>query len=181
MKTRMTAAVLAAAMTCAGGALAGDGKSRLSIGATLADFEGAEVGLVTARYNYTLADYVSVEGELSHGVTEEDISAASLTGDVSIGLTGAAFVVAQVPLDARGSNVFARVGYQVGEIEVEIDGVGSADFDADGWAYGIGGNLMLNEVSGVRADYTRFDAEIDDTGGLEGEIDLYSVSYVAKF
>ena len=182
--TKVSAVALAAlsAALLSGTALAGDGNSKVSVGYTAADFDDATLGLAVARYNYSFTDYLAAEGEIGFGIVDDDVSDSVFSADVSADFTYGLFGVVQYPFDDRGSNVFARIGYMDTDLEFDVDGFGDIDVGADGAAYGIGANYFFNEQSGVRFDYTRFDADVDEDGvEADGEADLYGISYVFKF
>lgn len=181
---KVTAAALAAisGVVLSGTALAGDGNSKASFGYTAADFEDATIGLAVARYNYSFTDYLAAEGEIGFGIVEDDVSDGGINADVSANFSYGLFGVVQYPFDDRGSNVFARLGYQQTELEFDVDGFGDIDVDTDGVAIGVGANYFFNDRSGVRLDYTYFDAEVDEDGiEADGEANLYGISYVLKF
>lgn len=181
---KVTGAALAAisGVVLTGTALAGDGNSKASFGYTAADFEDATLGLAVARYNYSFTDYLAAEAEIGFGIVEDDISDGALDADVSANLSYGLFGVVQYPLDERGSNLFARLGYQETELEFDIAGIGETDVDTDGVAAGVGANYFFNDRSGVRFDYTYFDAEVDEDGiNADGEAHFYGISYVHKF
>lgn len=181
-------------------------RSKVSVGYTFATVDDADLGLITARYNYSFTDYFAVEGDIGIGVTDGDLDfgdefdgmfvpiASETSADFGAGL----FAVGQYPLDYKGSNVFVRAGYQFSSIESEADDLDlSVDVDADGFALGVGGNYFFTPRHGVRLDYTYYSAEIDfedfefsGTGappitimGGEEEVDVdqFSIAYVFQF
>lgn len=171
---RSTLSALAALAMIGGTALAGDGNSRLSVGYTHLDGDGGTLGAVTGRYNRALTQYFGVEGEIHYGVLDDEIDFLGEEIEVSANFGYGIFGTLAAPVGANGSNVFVRAGYQSVEIEAELEGESVAD-DLDGFAYGVGTNLMFSEKHGVRLDYTRIEGEDDASA------DTYGVAFVAKF
>jgi outer membrane immunogenic protein len=118
---------------------------------------GGDVGGLTGRVGVGFGRYFAVEGEATIGITDDD----GLELDNELG----AFVVGKLPV-ASSFDIFGRVG--VSRIETSPGG------DADGLAYGIGGEFHLTDKDGIRGDWTRHDYD-------EGEADAYSISYVRRF
>ena len=118
---------------------------------------GAELGAITGRVGVNINPNFAVEGEASFGV--KDDSGTELDHELGV------FVVGKPPISSS-FDVFARLGYA----QIETSPGGSED----GVAYGVGGNLNLSPVDGIRLDYTRHDYDV-------GEVDAISLSYVRGF
>jgi hypothetical protein len=131
-------------------------------GYTRYEFDGADVGGVTGRLGYRFTRYLGAEGEVTVGVEDDDNAEL----DNAFGIYG----VGTVPL-TDSFDVFGRVGYQ----RVQVDGSGAfADVDDDGPGYGAGVNWRFSPNMGVRAEYTRLDAD-------DADADTWSVSGVINF
>ena len=111
------------------------------------DADGANLDALTARGTYFFNPHVGVEGEASIGIGDDDVGAANVELDNSL----AAFGVVQMPVAER-VDLFARAGYANNEYNVDVPGLGGGSGDDDGFAYGVGGKVFLNEKFGVRAD-----------------------------
>jgi hypothetical protein len=146
-----------------------EGNIELGAGYSHFDADGANLGALTARGTYFFTPHVGVEGEASIGIDDDQVGAAKVELDNSV----AAFGVAQMPVAER-VDVFARAGYASNDYNVKVPGVGSASGSDDGFAYGVGGKVFLNEKFGLRADLTRYEG--DDT-----DADVISVGGVMKF
>ncbi|MEO1966879.1 porin family protein [Hyphomonas sp.] len=133
------------------------------------DADSANLDALTARGTYFFNPHVGVEGEASIGIGDDDVGAANVELDNSL----AAFGVVQMPVAER-VDLFARAGYATSEYNVDVPGVGGASGDDDGFAYGVGGKVFLNDKFGLRADVTRYEG--DDT-----DADVISVGGVMKF
>jgi hypothetical protein len=125
--------------------------------------EDADVGGVTGRLGYRFNPNFAVEGEASLGI--EDDANAELNN------TFGAYAVGILPLGSSGFDVFGRAGY----LQADIDGTGpQPDIDDGGLSYGAGVNWRLGAGFGLRADYTRTDADDED-------IDAVSLGAVVNF
>ena len=146
-----------------------EGNVELGLGYSHFDADGANLDALTARGTYFFNPHVGVEGEASIGIGDDDVGAANVELDNSL----AAFGVVQMPVAER-VDLFARAGYATNEYNVDVPGLGGASGDDDGFAYGVGDKVFLNEKFGVRADVTRYEG--DDT-----DADVISVGGVMKF
>jgi outer membrane immunogenic protein len=157
------AAIVAAPIAVAQGNL------ELSGAYSRVEADGADLGAVTGRGTYFFNRYLGAEGEVSVGVTDEDIGGGTVELDHSV----AGFGVLRAPVSDR-VELFGRVGYQTSEVSVSVPGLGSGSGDIDGLAYGVGGKVFLTERFGIRADASRFE-------GDGGEADVFSIGGVVKF
>ena len=114
------------------------------------------------------------EIEGSFGIDEHDIAVADIQIDVDSQI--AAYLVGRLPVGEKGS-VFARIGYSRTDIEGTAQGRSNL-VRTDGIAFGAGGELMLTDRFGIRADYTRLTGEQDT---LATDTDVFSLSGVIKF
>ena len=158
LKLALAAAVAALAAPAVMTASAQDAGVYVSGGYTQFDGDGGgDVGALTGRVGVGFGRYFAVEGEASFGISDDD----GLELDNQLG----AFVVGKLPV-ASTFDIFGRVG--VSRIETSPGG------DADGLAYGAGGEFHLTSKDSIRGDWTRHDYD-------EGEADAYSISYVRRF
>lgn len=182
MKSLVVAASAVALLSVPGLAQAQDmGATRLygTVGYANADLEDVNLGAIQGRLGARFGPYFGVEGEAAFGIDDDSIDTglappAPASVDVELkhqlGIYGVVFLPTSENFD-----LFARVGYSTSEIEAEAAGI-SADEDADGWAFGVGGQFFFDGVNGVRADYTRH--EFNDDGG---DADVWSIAYSRRF
>lgn len=155
-KFALMAAVAAASMM----ALPAVAHAEWYAGAGYTQFEtdDAEVGAATGRLGYRFNPNFAVEGEGSIGVDDDD--GAELDGAYG------AYAVGVLPIGTSGFEVLGRAGYQ----EIEIDGTG---VDEGGFSYGAGVGWRLGSGFGLRADYTRTEADDDvDAISLGGTVNF---------
>lgn len=138
------------------------------------DLGGADPTAATFRGGLTWNETFGAEIEGSFGIDEHDYAAADIQLDVDGQV--AAYLVGRLPVGEKGS-VFARIGYSRTDIEGTAQGQSNV-VRTDGIAYGAGGELMLTDRFGIRADYTRLTGE-EDT--LAKATDVFSLSGVVKF
>lgn len=172
--TMMIAGLLASALMPSA-ALAGDGNSKASVGYTHYTYSEGNIGLLTARYQYHPFTNIGFEGEVSTGVSGDEIRDGDQTADLEINYSYGAYVVGTLPLDKFGSNIFVRAGYQRVDFELTSGENSVNPPEVNGIGYGAGANIMFNHHHGVRFDYTRLEDD-DDFGA-----DTYALSYVLRF
>jgi len=182
MKIMLSAAAAAAALFAAGAASAQMPPLYGNIGYTHygAELDGEELnlGAITGRIGARLTPNIAVEGEGSFGVRDHEESGGGFTASLGLNHQAIAYVVGLVPVSPV-ADVFARVGYGVTDLEVEVTGPGFTGNDSDSeatLALGAGGQFFFDGVNGVRAEYTRYDFQ--DEGG---DIDSLSIAYVRRF
>lgn len=182
MKSLVVAASAAALLAIPGLAQAQDmGGTRLygTIGYANVDLDEVNLGAIQGRVGARFGQWFGVEGEAAFGIEEEEVDTglappapASVDLDLSheVGIFGVVFAPVSENFD-----LLARVGYTTAEVEASAGGV-DVGADADGWAFGVGGQFFFDGVNGVRVDYTRH--EFDDD---EGEADVWSIAYSRRF
>ena len=127
------------------------------------DLDAADVGGVTGRLGYRFNPNFAVEGEGTLGVEDDD--------NAELNNAFGAYAVGILPIGASGFDVFGRAGYQ----QFDIDGSGpQPDIDEGGFSYGAGVGWRLGGGFGIRADYTRTEADDED-------IDAISLGGVVNF
>lgn len=126
--------------------------------------EGFDEFGVQARLGYDLPDQavaIGFEGEVAYfnvDVLGQDFDVLNLAGFAKVG----------TPVTPSVS-LFARAGYGLTEVLDTPDGVDGSESD---FAYGVGAEFAVAPRSGVRVDYTRYEAV--DEGFL-------SLNYVFRF
>lgn len=145
-----------------------------TLGYSQLDGSDGDLGAVTARLGTRLNRHFGVEGELSAGVKDDDISFAGVDGSLELNHDAAAYVVGYLPVSPN-LELFARGGYGTTEIEADVAGF-SETASGESWNYGAGANYWFDGQNGVRGDWTRRD--FTDDGG---EVDAYSLSYIRRF
>ena len=182
MKIIVSLAVAGAALSLAGATAAQTVPLYGTIGYTHygAEIEGEElnIGAVTGRIGGRLTPNIAVEGEGSFGVRDHEESASGLTASLSLNHQAIGYVVGFLPVSPT-AELFARIGYGVTDLELELTGPGFSDSasESEGTvAYGAGGQFFFDGLNGVRAEYTRYDFQDDG-----GDIDSVSIAYVRRF
>ncbi|MEE2525501.1 porin family protein [Hyphobacterium sp. HN65] len=174
MRTLVLSTVLAAAASAA--SFADDGDFTLGAGlSTIGVSEGGfdvDVSAVTLRGGYEFTRFLGFEGQLDIGVDGDTVMFNNTPVDVDVNMAASLFGVARAPI-SENANLFARIGYTTANIEASVPGFGLTD-DADGFAYGVGGEFFFDGRNGVRIDYTRH--ELDDA-----DADVFGISYVRRF
>ena len=136
------------------------------------DADGAALNAFTARGGISFNDLLSAEFEASFGLGADESGGVDSELENQFG----GFVLASYPV-LRNLDVHGRIGYTSAEIQTANNGV-SSDVDADGFAFGIGSEFMLNEQFGIRGDYTRIEADDDQ---FDGGINVFAVTGVYRF
>lgn len=145
------AAICAAAIPAAASA-----EPYVGLGYTHYDTDSGEIGGVTGRVGYNFNRHVGIEGEGTFEVDDDDVELDRAYG---------AYVRGIIPIGER-FEVFGRVGYNTSEFSTPL-----GDVDADGVAYGVGGQFNVTPRFGIRADYTRLEGDLEtDTFGLGGVV-----------
>lgn len=133
-----------------------------------------DLGSVTARAGVNLHPNFAVEGELSYGVADDTVRIGASDVTIKNEYDMAIYGVTVLPISEQ-FQLFARLGF--GHSEGEVTGAGiSETFEGKSWNYGAGGQFMIDDKNGLRADWTRRD--FTDDGG---ELDVYNVSFVRRF
>ena len=174
LRTLVSASALAVAVASA--SFAGEGDFTLGGGYSLIDVSegGIDVnaGAVTFRGGYEFTDNFGFEGQLDFGVSDDSVVVGAQTVNFEVNHAASLFGVFRAPV-SENFNLFARLGYTTAEVEASVPGVAFAD-DADGFAYGVGGEYFFDGRNGFRVDYTRH--ELDDA-----DADVFGISYVRRF
>ena len=139
------------------------------------DGGGATLDTITVRGGMAFHEIFGGEFEASFGLGAKDIGNSAGT-QVELENQFGAYLVGRYPA-MRDLDVLARIGYTTGEYQSSTSGV-TGDAEVDGLAFGLGGEYMFTEQFGVRADYTRIEAEDDS---FDGGIDVFALSGVFKF
>ncbi|MBI1338857.1 outer membrane beta-barrel protein [bacterium] len=137
------------------------------------DGDNAVVGGLTGRLGVDFGRYWGLEGEVSFGINDDDVSIGTTTGTVELDNAFGVFGVGKLPVSDR-FDLFGRVGWAQAEVKGSVAGL-TASADDNGLAYGVGGNFWLTPVDGLRGEVTRFD--FDDNS----ELDVWSASYIRRF
>jgi len=152
-KFAMMAAVAAAALMAV--PAAAHAQAYAGAAYTQYDFDEAEAGAVTGRLGYRFTPNLAVEGEASLGVSDDD--------DAELNGAYGAYAVGILPIGASGFEAHARAGY----MQFDVDGAGlQPDIDEGGFSYGAGVGWRATENFGIRADYTRTEADDSDVDAI---------------
>jgi outer membrane immunogenic protein len=177
MKTLIAAsslALLAAAPAAAIAQEAGTTSMYGTLGYAGSSTEGVDLGDLQARIGARFGKYVGIEGELGAGVKNDKTTVSGTDVKIEPQHQAAVYGVGYLPV-APNIDLFARVGYGTSKIKVSGAGTSVAD-DSDSWNYGVGGQYMVNDKNGVRADYTRYDYRDSSANA-----DVWALSYLRKF
>lgn len=134
--------------------------------------DGADLTAFTARGGISFNELLSAEFEASFGLGADDSGGVDAELENQFG----GFLVAKYPVLPR-VDVLGRVGYTTAEIQTANNGV-SSDVNADGFAFGLGGEVMITDQFGLRGDYTRI--EVDDDL-LDSGVNVFALTGVYKF
>jgi len=146
-----------------------------TLGYTQLDGSQGDLGAVTGRAGAKFTPNLGVEGEVSFGVRDEDITVAGVDGKLKHEYDAAIYGVATLPVTPN-FELFGRLGYGTTQVKAELPGVSATD-DGESINYGAGANYFFDGQNGIRGDWTRRDFRGDNAG----EADVYSVNYVRRF
>lgn len=155
------------------------------------DGDGATLNAFTARAGVFLTHYIGVEGEYSIGIGEEEFSSETsgvinVSSDLELGGQYGGYLIGRIPVGAKW-DLFGRLGYGSTDLDATVtatdivtgDSASASDTASlDGALIGLGAQVFFTDHLGLRGDYTRFEVDDDD---LDGGLDVFSVSAVAKF
>lgn len=164
-------AILAVSMAASPAAMA-ESELYVNGGASSFSTDDANITAFTARGGVWFNDLIGAEAEASFGLGADDADGVDIELENAFG----GYLVAKYPVLPR-VDVLGRVGYTVGEFQSANNGV-STDADADGFAFGFGGEVMLTDQLGLRGDYTRIEPGED---GLDGGVNVFALTGVYKF
>ena len=141
-------------------------------GVSTFDADDANLTAFTARGGISFNDLLSAEFEASFGLGADNSNGFDSELENQFG----GFLVAKYPVLPR-VDIHGRVGYTTAEIQSATNGV-SSDVNADGFAFGLGGEVMITDQLGIRGDYTRI--EVDDDQ-LDGGVNVFALTGVYRF
>ena len=133
---------------------------------------------VIGRVGYNVNEFVSAEAELGFGVSETDVVAnAKYKNKFNSGIYAVSFLPVSESFAFLG-----RIGYYHSWSEEKL-ATRTVKFDGGGVAAGVGAQLMLDEISGIRADYTyysKFNVPYSKTSEAKAANNI-SISFVSVF
>lgn len=146
------------------------------LGYSQIETDQADLGAVRALAGWKLTAHLGLEAEASFGVKDQrfDVSIDGVSGVIELKRDVAAYAVAFLPL-GRHVELFARAGYGTSKIEASAPSV-TAKGDGGSLNYGVGANLFVDDVNGLRADWTR-----REVSKHRGDTDAASLSYIRRF
>ena len=162
MKFLKIALATAAMAGFASTASAQDSGAYVNVGVKTYEFDTYNV---LGRLGYNFSENFGVEAEGSFGVIGNDDAGIDVDTKWDLG----AYVVGRIPVSEQ-FDLFARAGYT--NVNVEVNGVGDANFD--GFAVGGGIQYNFDAQNGFRLGYT-----YNEGDGLDA--DVIDLSYVRKF
>jgi len=145
-----------------------------NLGYTFVDASDVNLGAVTGRLGARLHPNFGVEGEAAIGVDGDRQTIGGVNYRTKLKHSFAGYGVAYLPLTPQ-FELFARGGYGTTRFRVSTGALKVSDSEGS-WNYGAGGQYSFDANNGVRAEYTRH-----DFGGLVGDANAWSLSYVRKF
>ncbi len=188
MKFLKIALATAAIAGFASTASAQDSNAYINIGVDAVEFDAYNI---SAKLGYNFNENLGIEGQGAFGIIDDKIDIEDQEVNSGVDSSFGAFLIGRIPagenfdLFARAGYAFTKVGFSSGPVEI--------DLDFDGFAFGAGGQYWLNEVSGIRLEYTRydnnldddffddFDEDFDDNVDTDFGADVITLSYVRKF
>ena len=135
MKKTALAAVVVFAAT--GPVAMAESELYVNAGGSSVSTDDANISAFTARGGIWLNELIGTEFEVSFGLGADDIDGV----DVELENQYGGYLVAKYPVLPR-VDVLGRLGYTTGEFQTATNGV-SSDADADGFAFGVGGEVMI--------------------------------------
>jgi len=144
----------------------------VNVGASSFSTDDANITAFTARGGLWFNALLGTEFEASFGLGTDDIDGTDFELENQFG----GYLVAKYPVLPR-VDVLGRLGYSTGEFQSELNGV-STDADADGFAFGVGSEVMITNSFGLRGDYTRIQADDDQ---FDGGVNVFALTGVYKF
>jgi hypothetical protein len=139
----------------------------------------SDLGAVNLRGGYQFNPYLGVEVEGALGVDDGHFTtgtgATAIRGSYKLDWSVGAFGVARYPVSDK-FDVFARAGVVHGEFKGKARSgttVVSASSNDELFAGGVGAQFNIDAQNGIRADYTRYEGDVD--------ANVFGVSYVRKF
>ena len=168
-KTALAAVVLFAA---SGPVAMAESELYVNAGASSVSTDDANITAFTARGGLWLNELIGTEFEVSFGLGADDLDGV----DVELENQYGGYLVAKYPVLPR-VDVLGRLGYTTGEFQTATNGV-STDADADGFAFGLGGEVMITDSFGLRGDYTRIEPDDEQ---LDGGVNVFAITGVYKF
>lgn len=127
-----------------------------------------DFGAIGGHVGYDFSPYFGVEGEVLIGVKDESLSFTiegdtddediDINADVSLDSLYGIFGKANWPVSEQ-LNLFGRVGYVSGKIELstDVEDLGNFSETDEAFAYGVGATFVLSGNVYARDDYTRYD------------------------
>jgi len=168
-------ALVAAALTgFAASAQAQDSGLYGNIGAEAFEFDSYNI---VARLGYQVSRNLSVEGQGSLGVIDEEVEGFDVGVDNSLAI----FAKGSIPISDQFS-LFTRTGYHFTKFGVDGDDL-EGSVKIDGFAFGGGVEYLLDGQSGLRADVTFLDSSDNNIDGIDfsGRAETYAITYIRKF
>lgn len=170
MKKSAIAAILAS--SALGPAAIAESDLYTNVGVSAFDTDGASLTAFTARGGVSFNAMFAAEFEASFGLGADDLDGVDAELENQFG----GYLVAKYPVLPR-VDVLGRVGYTTAEIQTATNGV-SSDADVDGFAFGLGGEVMITDQFGLRGDYTRIEADDDQ---IDGGVNVFALTGVYRF
>ena len=128
--------------------------------------DSIDLEVLTGRLGAAISPYLSVEGELSFGLGDDEVAGV----DVNLNYAFAGYLRGEYPLSPEFT-IFGRFGLIQAEVGFEAGSIDDTE-SGGGVALGFGGEYRLQSNFYLRADYTKYD--IDD---LDGDSLTVAVGY----
>lgn len=136
------------------------------------DGDGATLNSLSFRGGVALHDLLGAEFEAAFGLGAKDVDGVDIELENQFG----GYLVGRYPVGSR-FDVLGRLGYTTTELQGAVNGV-STDVDADGFAFGLGGEFEVTESFGIRGDYTRIQVDEDE---IDGGVNILAITAVYRF
>ncbi|WP_298916147.1 outer membrane beta-barrel protein [uncultured Algimonas sp.] len=155
----------------AGAAQAQTAQPYYGVGVDAFDFDSYTL---SGRLGTNFSEYIGVEGQAGIGIIDDEVTVGGTEVEVGVDVFAAAFLTGRYPVSPQ-FDLIGRAGYYYAEASAESGGV-SVDGDADGLAFGAGGQYNFGPAfrNGIRVEYTNLDGD-GDSG------DAFSVAFIRKF
>ncbi|MGJ8558908.1 MAG: outer membrane beta-barrel protein [Litorimonas sp.] len=177
MKIVKIAAATAAIAMIGGTAMAQDGQAYVGLGVDAVEFDSYNL---SGKLGYNFNEFFGVESQGGFGIIDQEETIGGVQAEAGIDYYLSGFVTGRLPVSEQ-FELIGRAGYYFGEVEGSVGNV-SVSEDIDGFAAGVGGqfNFGPGNMNGIRAEYTYLDVNTG-TSNLDGDGDLYTISYIRKF
>lgn len=118
------------------------------------DGKGYDLGQIYVGYSFHLNEHLVLEGQISSGVKNDNVTVNGQRVEVSSDVGYGAFIKGRYPFGRIGSDFFVRLGYEDLATRINDDSLEFPD-DLSGVALGFGFHVFNFKGGGLKLEYTR--------------------------